>query len=41
MISSEQTYPIIESRGYPNITKEKENDLKSNFIKIIKAFKKN
>jgi hypothetical protein len=36
---SDQSYGTIASSGYPTITQAQENDLKSNLIKIIDAFK--
>lgn len=39
MIPSEHKYPIIANPGYPNTTKEQGNDLKSNLVKMIEAFK--
>ena len=39
MALSEQSYPTTASSGYPNTTKERENDLKSNLIEMTDAFK--
>ena len=39
MAPSEHSYPTTPSPGYPNTTKTQENDLKSNLIKMIEAFK--
>ena len=33
------SYPSTANLGYPNTTKAQENDLKSNLIKMIEAFK--
>jgi len=37
--TSEHSYPTIAIPGYPNKTESKENGNKSNFIKIMEAFK--
>ena len=39
MTPSEHSYPTTACPGYSNTTKTQENDLKSNLIKMIKAFK--
>jgi len=39
MTPSEHKYPTIANPGYPNTTKEQGNDLKSNLVKMIEAFK--
>ena len=39
MIRSEHSYPITANSGYRNTIKVQENDLKSNLIKMIEAFK--
>ena len=39
MTPLEHTYMSVVSPGYPNTTKAQENDLKSNLIKMIEAFK--
>jgi hypothetical protein len=36
---SEHSYPTTASPGYPNRPEAQENDLKSNLIKMIEAFK--
>ena len=40
MTRSEHSYPSTASMESPNTTKTKENDLASNLIKMIEAFKK-
>jgi hypothetical protein len=39
MAPPEPSYPTTASPGYPNIAEEQENDLNSNLMKIIEAFK--
>jgi hypothetical protein len=40
MTPPKHSYPTTESPEHPNTTKTQENNLKSNLIKRIKAFKK-
>ena len=39
MVTSEASYPMTASPGYPNTVEAQENDLKSNLMKMIEAFK--
>ena len=39
MIPSDHRYPFTDNPGYPNTARAQENDLKSNLIKMIEAFK--
>lgn len=39
MLASKHSYPTTTNSGYPNSTKEQENNIKSNLIKIIEVFK--
>ena len=39
MTSLEHSYPTTASPGYPSTAEAQENDLKSNLIKMIEAFK--
>jgi hypothetical protein len=39
MIPSEPSYPDTASPGYPYETEAQEDDLKSNFIKMMESFK--
>jgi hypothetical protein len=39
MIPPKRSYPTTASPEYPNTTKGQENDLKSNFIKMMENFK--
>jgi hypothetical protein len=38
MTPPQHSYPITASTGYPKIIETKENDLKTNFIRMIEVF---
>jgi hypothetical protein len=40
MTPLEQSYPTTASPGFPNTTKEQENDLKSNLLKMVDALRR-